>query len=229
MIHCPNCKHKIRSRAYYCPLCGTSFEDAGVSKVEIFQTERLFARRTRLSFLAYSIFDTIYLSLLLIISITTILAEGFLTNWNIRYSYIPISILTYIYILFRLAVNNPKFFPQKILIQAICLSVIGYFITRAFSVEAIFFMYIAPTIFLVSLITVSAYTYSNYKLPEKHVVSLIFMALLTIVPYILTLVLKIGNHIYPLIVACLAAASILVAFAVFAKRIWHEIKALFNI
>ncbi|HHX49379.1 MAG TPA: hypothetical protein GX709_03205 [Clostridiales bacterium] len=217
------------TRSDYCPLCGINFSEHGVSQLTINQTPRLFAKRSSLSFLSYSIFDTIYLSILLALSIPALLTEGFLTGWNIRYSYIPISVLVYLYILLRLSLNSAKFFPQRILIQAISLSFISYFIAKATGHTDIVFAYVIPTIFLVSLITVAVYVFINFKLPEKHAASIIFMALTSIVPHILTIIFGVKEKIYAIVVAGIAVLFILVTALAFAKRLKHEFDALFNI
>lgn len=229
MIQCPNCKHNIMSRSEFCPLCAANFSQLGVSELDINKTQRHFAKRSKLSFLSYSLFDTIYLSILFCVSIPAILTEGFLMNWDIRYSLIPISILVYLYILLRLTINSSKFFPQRVLIQAISLSVIGYFIMNAAREKEIFFAYISPTIFLISLITVAVYVFINFKLPKKHAASLLLMALASMSPHVLTIIWGIEKRIYAIAVAGIAAAFIIITIATFAKRLWHELKALFNV
>lgn len=229
MIKCPNCKNNIASRTYYCPLCGTSFLDAGVDQKEINATERHFPKRSNLSFLTYSVFDTVYLALMLTISVVIVLIEGFLTKWNIMYSYIVISILVYLYILLRLVSNGSSFFPQKIFMQALLLSVIFYFIGEVLPRQNIAFEYIFPTIALVSLITVSIYVLINLKYPEKHVINIIVMGLLTIIPYALNIWMKVGFKTYSLVVACIGGGFILITILAFTRRLYYEIKSLLQV
>ncbi len=227
MIYCPYCKVKISTKTNVCPLCHTDLIAAGVSVDEIKRTETAFPKRAKLPPLSTNLFDKIYLLVAINVAIVAIFVEAMSTK-HVRIAWIISALLLYFYLFLRVTLRSDDYFPQKVTGQAILLSVV-VFSTRAVLPEPrIIFEYILPTIYLVSMIIIGIYMFINYKKPNKFLLNLISIALLSVLPYIIVKIAHTKAELFALITASIGGVICVTSVIIYAKPLIAELKRKFH-
>ena len=166
MLRCPYCRITISTRTEVCPLCHVRLRDVGNSEEDIKRTARAYPPREKLKPLSGSLFDKIYLFAWLSLSIAMIVVEAALTR-RVRFSWIAVAFLIYLYFLFRILIRGGEYFPQKVTAHALILSVAIYTLRGVLPEPEIIVEYLLPTLYLISNIAIAVFLIINYKRPNR--------------------------------------------------------------
>ncbi len=228
MIKCPYCKVSIATRTNECPLCHKNLIEAGVSKEEIKKTPLDFPRMGKLPALSGTLFDKVYLLCSLNLVFISVAVELIFFK-HIRVSWLMLSILAYFYLFLRVTIKKANLFPQKVLFQAILLSVVVICTRRILPEPNIIFEFILPIIYLLSMIIMGIFFLVNYKKPSRYLLNLITIAALGLLPFGVDLIEDVKAHPMSITTAALGATMILTLFAFYAKIIVSELKRNFHV
>lgn len=228
MIKCPYCEVSISTRTDTCPLCHKSLIDAGISKEEIKKTPLDFPKRGKLPALSGTLFDKVYLLCSLAIVVCFLMVELIVFK-NIHASWFVLSLLTYFYLFLRSTIKSANLFPQKVLFQAILLSIVAISTRRIIPEPQVIFEIILPFIYLVSMIIMGIFFLINYKKPSKYLLNLISIALLGFLPFVVDFALDKSFHPLSIATASLGAIMLVMLFAFYAKTIISELKRNFHV
>lgn len=228
MIKCPYCEVSISTRTDTCPLCHKSLIDAGISKEEIKKTPLDFPKRGKLPALSGTLFDKVYLLCSLAIVVCFLMVELIIFK-NIHASWFVLSLLTYFYLFLRSTIKSANLFPQKVLFQAILLSIVAISTRRIIPEPQVIFEIILPFIYLVSMIIMGIFFLINYKKPSKYLLNLISIALLGFLPFVVDFALDKSFHPLSIATASLGAIMLVMLFAFYAKTIISELKRNFHV
>ena len=205
MVKCPYCKVSISTRTEVCPLCHKNLIEAGVSKDEIKKTPLDFPKRGKLPALSGTLFDKVYLLCALAVVLVAIAVELIVLE-KIFISWLLLSIIGYFYIFLRITIRKANFFPQKVLVQAILLSVVAISTRRIIPNPEVIFESVLPFIYLVSMIIIGIFFLIHYKKPSRYLLNLITIALLGFLPFLIDFALDI--HAHPLSIATASLGAI---------------------
>ena len=228
MIKCPYCEVSISTRTDICPLCHKSLIDAGISKEEIKKTPLDFPKRGKLPALSGTLFDKVYLLCSLAIVVCFLMVELIVFK-NIYASWFVLSLLAYFYLFLRSTIKSANLFPQKVLFQAILLSIVAISTRRIIPEPQVIFEIILPFIYLVSMIIMGIFFLINYKKPSKYLLNLISIALLGFLPFVVDFALDESFHPLSIATASLGAIMLVMLFAFYAKTIIGELKRNFHV
>ncbi len=228
MVKCPYCGVSISTRTHLCPLCHKSLIEAGISKEEIKKTPLDFPKRGKLPVLTSTLFDKVYLLCTLNFIVVAIVAELVVLN-RIKFSWLVLSLLIYFYVFLRITIKSSHLFPQKVLIQAIALSVVSIATRRILPDPDRIFEIMLPIIYLISMIIVGIFFIINYKHPSKYLLNIITIAVLGFLPIGISLFEKVPPPPLGIITAVLGAAIIITLFIFYARVIISELKRNFHV
>ena len=228
MVKCPYCKVSISTRTEVCPLCHKNLIEAGVSKDEIKKTPLDFPRRGKLPALSGTLFDKVYLLCALAVVLVAIAVELIVLE-KIFISWLLLSIIGYFYIFLRITIRKANFFPQKVLVQAILLSVVAISTRRVIPNPEVIFESVLPFIYLVSMIIIGIFFLIHYKKPSRYLLNLITIALLGFLPFLIDFALDIHAHPLSIATASLGAIILIMLFIFYAKIIISELKRSFHV
>ncbi len=228
MVKCPYCKVSISTRTEVCPLCHKNLIEAGVSKDEIKKTPLDFPRRGKLPALSGTLFDKVYLLCALAVVLVAIAVELIVLE-KIFISWLLLSIIGYFYIFLRITIRKANFFPQKVLVQAILLSVVAISTRRIIPNPEVIFESVLPFIYLVSMIIIGIFFLIHYKKPSRYLLNLITIALLGFLPFLIDFALDIHAHPLSIATASLGAIILIMLFIFYAKIIISELKRSFHV
>ena len=228
MIKCPYCKVSIATRTEECPLCHKNLIEAGVSKEEIKKTPLDFPRRGKLPALSGTLFDKVYLLCALNVVLVSFAVE-LIAFRHIKLSWLILSLIAYFYLFLRVTIRKANLFPQKVLFQAILLSVVVICTRRILPEPDAIFEFILPTIYLLSMIIMGIFFIVNYKKPSRYLLNLITIAALGFLPFGVDLIEDVHAHPMSITTAALGAAMIITLFAFYAKIIVSELKRNFHV
>lgn len=228
MIKCPYCKVSIATRTDVCPLCHKNLIEAGVSKEEIKKTPLDFPKRGKLPALSGTLFDKVYLLCALAVILVAIAVELLVFD-KIVTSWLLLSIIGYFYLFLRITIRKANFFPQKVLFQAILLSIVAVSTRRVIPNPEIIFESVLPFIFLVSMIIIGIFFLIHYKKPSRYLLNLITIALLGFLPFLIDFALDIHAHPLSIATAALGAIILIMLFVFYAKIIFSELKRNFHV
>ena len=228
MVKCPYCKVSISTRTEVCPLCHKNLIEAGVSKDEIKKTPLDFPKRGKLPALSGTLFDKVYLLCALAVVLVAIAVELIVLE-KIFISWLLLSIIGYFYIFLRITIRKANFFPQKVLVQAILLSVVAVSTRRIIPNPEIIFESVLPFIYLVSMIIIGIFFLIHYKKPSRYLLNLITIALLGFLPFLIDFALDIHAHPLSIATASLGAIILIMLFIFYAKIIISELKRSFHV
>ena len=228
MVRCPYCKVSISTRTEVCPLCHKNLIEAGVSKEEIKKTPLDFPKRGKLPALSGTLFDKVYLLCALAVILVAIAVELLVFN-KIVTSWLLLSIIGYFYLFLRITIRKANFFPQKVLFQAILLSIVAVSTRRVIPKPEILFESVLPFIFLVSMIIIGIFFLIHYKKPSRYLLNLITIALLGFLPFLIDFALDIHAHPLSIATAALGAIMLIMLFIFYAKIIFSELKRNFHV
>lgn len=223
MLRCPYCKVNISTKTTVCPLCHTDLIAAGTSPAQIKKMEPAFPKRAKLQPLRTSLFDIIYIIVALNVIAASIATELIVIG-HVKIAWIISALLLYFYVFLKVTIKKNEYFPQKVTGQALLLTVV-FFTTRTVLPEPrVIVEYILPTIYLVSTLMIGIFLLINYKKPNKFILNLISIALLSVMPYVITAIADTESRIFALITA-IAGASIFVSTVIFySKPLLSELK-----
>lgn len=228
MVKCPYCKVSISTRTEVCPLCHKNLIEAGVSKDEIKKTPLDFPKRGKLPALSGTLFDKVYLLCALAVVLVAIAVELIVLE-KIFISWLLLSIIGYFYIFLRITIRKANFFPQKVLVQAILLSVVAVSTRRIIPNPEVIFESVLPFIYLVSMIIIGIFFLIHYKKPSRYLLNLITIALLGFLPFLIDFALDIHAHPLSIATASLGAIILIMLFIFYAKIIISELKRSFHV
>ena len=228
MVKCPYCKVSISTRTEVCPLCHKNLIEAGVSKDEIKKTPLDFPKRGKLPALSGTLFDKVYLLCALAVVLVSIAVELIVLE-KIFISWLLLSIIGYFYIFLRITIRKANFFPQKVLVQAILLSVVAISTRRVIPNPEVIFESVLPFIYLVSMIIIGIFFLIHYKKPSRYLLNLITIALLGFLPFLIDFALDIHAHPLSIATASLGAIILIMLFIFYAKIIISELKRSFHV
>ena len=228
MVKCPYCKVSISTRTEICPLCHKNLIEAGVSKDEIKKTPLDFPKRGKLPALSNTLFDKVYLLCALSIVLVTIAVELIVLN-HIKYSWLLLSLVGYFYLFLRVTIKKADLFPQKVLFQAILLSVVAICTRRILPDPDVIFEIILPAIYLISMIIMGIFFIVNYKKPSRYLLNLLTIALLAFLPFGVDLIEDVQAHPLSIATATLGAITIIFLFIFYARVIISELKRNFHV
>ena len=228
MVKCPYCEVSISTRTEVCPLCHKNLIEAGVAKEEIKKTPLDFPKRGKLPALSGTLFDKVYLLCSLAIVVCFLMVELIVFK-NIYASWFVLSLLAYFYLFLRSTIKSANLFPQKVLFQAILLSIVAISTRRIIPEPQVIFEIILPFIYLVSMIIMGIFFLINYKKPSKYLLNLISIALLGFLPFVVDFALDKSFHPLSIATASLGAIMLVMLFAFYAKTIISELKRNFHV
>lgn len=228
MVKCPYCEVSISTRTEVCPLCHKNLIEAGVAKEEIKKTPLDFPKRGKLPALSGTLFDKVYLLCALAVVLVCIAVELIVFN-KIFISWLLLSIIGYFYLFLRITIRRADFFPQKVLFQAILLSIVAISTRRVIPEPETIFEIILPFIFLVSMIIIGIFFLIHYKKPSRYLINLITIALLGFLPFAIDFALDIHAHPLSIATASLGAIIVVMLFVFYAKVIISELKRNFHV
>ncbi|MBR3685764.1 MAG: hypothetical protein IKL86_05780 [Clostridia bacterium] len=228
MIKCPYCKVSIATRTDVCPLCHKNLIEAGVSKDEIKKTPLDFPKKGKVPALSGTLFDKVYLLCALNVVLVSLAVELIVFE-HIKVSWLILSIIAYFYLFLRVTIRKANLFPQKVLFQALILSVVVICTRRILPEPDAIFEYILPVIYLISMIIMGIFFIVNYKKPSRYLLNLITIAALGFLPFCVDLIEDVHAHPMSIITASLGAAILITLFAFYAKTIVSELKRNFHV
>lgn len=229
MLRCPYCRITISTRTEVCPLCHVRLRDVGNSEEDIKRTARAYPPREKLKPLSGSLFDKIYLFAWLSLSIAMIVVEAALTR-RVRFSWIAVAFLIYLYFLFRILIRGGEYFPQKVTAHALILSVAIYTLRGVLPEPEIIVEYLLPTLYLISNIAIAVFLIINYKRPNKYLLNIITVSLLSAVPFLALVVLDDYKNFALSLAAMVIGLAVIIGTIIFrAPTIISELKRKFHI
>lgn len=223
MAKCNNCNVEIISEGEKCPLCHNPVSDiTGEEKP-------LFPKRGFVPSDFFFKLDRYFVLVAILCGIISLLLEWFLTNSQIRYSYIVFAILLDIFFWLRIKFYIQKYTSAQILTQTILLSIIAASTYFALNNKGIIFEYILPIIYLLAFIAMDIYVFINIKKPKKYLVSLLMLSLLSLLPIVLYYIYGGTFIILAAIVASFGALTIVLILIFGLKRLVWEFKKILHI
>ena len=229
MLRCPYCRITISTRTEVCPLCHVRLRDVGNSEEDIKRTARAYPPREKLKPLSGSLFDKIYLFAWLSLSIAMIVVEAALTR-HVRFSWIAVAFLIYLYFLFRILIRGGEYFPQKVTAHALILSVAIYTLRGVLPEPEIIVEYLLPTLYLISNIAIAVFLIINYKRPNRYLLNIITVSLLSAVPFLALVVLDDYKNFALSLAAMVIGLAVIIGTIIFrAPTIISELKRKFHI
>ena len=229
MLRCPYCRITISTRTEVCPLCHVRLRDVGNSEEDIKRTARAYPPREKLKPLSGSLFDKIYLFAWLSLSIAMIVVEAALTK-RVRFSWIAVAFLIYLYFLFRILIRGGEYFPQKVTAHALILSVAIYTLRGVLPEPEIIVEYLLPTLYLISNIAIAVFLIINYKRPNRYLLNIITVSLLSAVPFLALVVLDDYKNFALSLAAMVIGLAVIIGTIIFrAPTIISELKRKFHI
>ncbi|MDR2267724.1 MAG: DUF6320 domain-containing protein [Christensenellaceae bacterium] len=226
-MQCPECKIEIGCRTRVCPLCHASLEEEYNNSPRL---PRYFPQRGRIPLLGTSLFDRVYL--IIAITIAAVMLTVFLLIGMFRFFWVTLAALLYLYFLIRNTIKGTDHFTHKVVLQTIVLTCISFTLPPAFTRPLVIYEYILPALYLVAIIMLGIFTLANYKMFSRHLINLVFVAILGLFPLIIIMLSSSEgrpNFIFAMVTASLAAMIIIIALASSSKRIVSELKRLFHV
>lgn len=228
MIRCPYCQVDIATRTEVCPLCHKSLTEAGVAKEEIKKTPLDFPKKAHLPWLAGTLFDKVYLLVALNLAVVLIVAE-LLVMGKIYFSWFILSLVAYFYVFLRFTLRQDNFFPQKVVGQAVILSIVALSTRRFLPEPEIIFELMLPIIYLISLIIIGIFLIINYKNPSRYLLNVITIALLGLLPFTADMLEDATAHPLAIATAVLAGVTLITLIIFYARVIISELKRNFHV
>lgn len=228
---CPHCHVTIACRTDICPLCHARLNAANGDLQELRRLPRAFAPRGKNSILDTTLFDKVFLLVLACVSLVS-LASELLISGELKFFWAILSSGLYLYFLIRATIKDTHYFSQKVVAQALVLTVLGFaFLGVMPDYRPLFaFEFILPIIYMVSMIMIAIYIILRFKSPRLYIMNLISVALLGVLPLI---VLAIGrsvpniavlNPVMAIVTAIMGAVIIITTLIFSAKKIIAELK-----
>ncbi len=229
MLKCPYCQVEISTRTEVCPLCHAKLSDAGNTREDMKKTELAYPKRGKLPFLSGNLFDKIYLLFWFAFTAVFVLTESLLTG-HARICWVVSSLMLYLYLLLRITLRGGSYFPQKITAHAVLLSVVVYTFSGVLPEPIVIFEFILPAVYLVSLLAICVFIAINYKHPDRYLLNIISIGLLSALPFLI--VMLTDSHANPIMSAVtlsIGVSAIAVTVIFKARHIVNELKRKFHV
>lgn len=223
MLRCPYCKVDISTKTDVCPLCHTNLVTAGVPKTEIKRMEHSFPRRSKLPPFSSNLFDIVYIVVALNVIIASIFVELLITQ-HVKVTWIIAALALYFYVFLRVTLRRDEYFPQKVAGQALLLTVVVYSTRAVLPEPRIIIEYILPAIYLASVLMIGIFLLINYKKPNRYLLNLISIALLSVMPYVLVMIANTESPLFSFITAIIGGLIFVTAMIFYAKPILSELR-----
>jgi|AGTN01.2.fsa_nt_gi hypothetical protein len=227
-MKCSHCNVEINFRTPVCPLCHSPFSRENGSLDAMKKLPRAFPKLGRPPVLGTTMFEKVYFFTALSIALITLVAE-FSVYMKVRWFWIVSAGLVYVYFLIRGTIQDTKYFSQKVLAQAVFLSIIGFTLQNVLERPFYVFEYILPTIYLISMIMIGIYILANLKNQRKHLIHLLSVALLAFMPFAVVLGGSSPNWILTVITASLGGLIIIITIIGSMRNIVSEFRRLFHL
>ncbi|MFA5448896.1 MAG: DUF6320 domain-containing protein [Clostridia bacterium] len=231
-MRCSHCNISIGCRTPVCPLCHAPFSRENGSLATAIRLPRAFPARSKSPLFGTLLFDKIYAIVALNITLIAFAAELIILGYP-KISWVVVAGLFYLYFLIRSTLQDTKYFSQKVLGQAIFLSVLAIALQEVISAPFFIYEYILPSIYMVSMVMIAIYILIRLKSPRKYLFHLISVALLAFLPFAVVLAERAdghsANYIMAVVTAVFGAVIILTTVSLSAQRIVSEIKRIFHI
>lgn len=229
MIVCPRCNITIGCRTTVCPLCHAPLDLSDGRAARLRALPVPYPRITGTPRTGHALFEPLYFCISLALILVAFLTEGIVTT-TVRFSYFVAAGLVYLYILIRKTFTNTRFFPQKIVVQAVALSVLAV-AAAGFLPEHIVFTIVLPLIHLVSLLAVVVFVSVHFRSPRQYLISLFAVALLGFFPLIGVIFFQPPDYTFvPAVVTASFSLTAIVSLFVFgAKKFLRELRRNFHL
>lgn len=225
---CPNCGVTIGCKTDICPLCHTDLLAAGGDPTELKRIERAYPTVKKFPLARGLVFELVYIILALVASIVALSVEWVLAG-KIRFSFILMAVLLYLYVLFRYTIKNDKYFTQKVALQALVLSVVVFSVRGALPDATIILNWVLPVLYLVSMLLVAVYILIHIKAPRRHLINLLSLALLGFLPFALGFALKEGPSVLSMTTAGIGGVVIICSLVFSFRKVISELKRIFHV
>ena len=217
-MFCENCKINFDTDTGSCPLC---FEKIGDPKYE----DRLFPPRPKtITRKAMGEFNKAYFFATVVISGVLGVINYFATK-RLTWSLLVLSCLVYLYALVRNTILAKSEIAAKTLIQAVLMSLFLYAIDY-FATDNIMWSlkYAVPFLLVASTLLLTILALSNKRKWRDFTLSVLFMALVGFVPFVLYLT-GVINVFWPSLIAFLYSAATVMGMLIFHhQKLTNEIK-----
>lgn len=231
-MRCSHCNITIGGRTPVCPLCHAPFSRENGSLSEALRLPRAFAKRSKSPFLGTLLFDKVYMIVALNIALISFVTEFIVLGFP-KFSWVILAGLFYLYFLIRSTLQDTNYFSQKVLGQAILLSILSIALQGIIPAPFFVYEYILPSIYMVSMVMIAIYILVRLKSPRKYLFHLISVALLAFLPFAVVFSERAlehtPNYIMAVITAVFGGVIILTTVSLSAKKIVSEIKRIFHI
>ena len=229
MLKCPYCRVEISTRTEFCPLCHAKLTDVGNTGADMKRTEVAYPKRGKLPFLSGNLFDKIYLLFWLTFTAVFVLTESLISG-KPRICWVVSSLLIYLYLLLRVTLRGGSYFPQKITAHAILLSIVVSTFSGVISEPIVIFEFVLPAVYLASLLAISVFIAINYKHPDRYLLNIISIGLLSVLPFLIVMVTdRHANPIMSAVTLALGITAIAVTCIFKARHIINELKRKFHV
>lgn len=229
MLRCPYCKITISTRTDVCPLCHVRLTDVGNSKEDVKRTPRAYPQRAKLPPLSGTLFDKVYLFAWLSLSLAMIIVEAIVTR-HVRFSWISVTFLLYLYLLFRILLRGSEYFPQKVTVHALILTVVIYSLRSVLPEPEIIAEFLLPILYLVSTIAIAVFLIVNYKRPNRYLLNVLTVSLMCVIPFLALVILDDYKNFALSLATMILGLAVVIGTLIFkAKTILSELKRKFHL
>ena len=226
-MKCDACNVHIACRTTVCPLCRRKLCEA--NSPEYVFAKRAFPLPPKTYFLNTSLFDVLYVTVALFLSLVAFVAE-IAASRRVAYAYIVVAFLFYLYFLIRGTIQNTNFFTQKVLAQALALTAIAFSLSAVLPRPQAVFEYVLPSIYLASILAQSVYIFTRIRKARKHLMNLLSVALLAFFPFAVVMISpQMSNVVLNIVTASVGGLTLLGAVTLSSKKILQELKKVFDI
>lgn len=228
VLICPHCQTKIACKTKVCPLCQKEIM-SNEANCEIYpSTERAFPIRKINRAPQEVAFFKIYLAISIVIVTTSIILNIILTP-TIDWAFFVFACVLYIFFLVKGTILDTKYFSEKVITQAIVLNLVVMGLQFVLNTNLWAFEFVLPFIDMVSMIMIGIYIIIQVKKDKPFLVNIIEIGILGIVPWIVVVCNDV-TVVWPSIVtASLSISSIITAIICAPKKLWRNLKKIFNI
>ena len=225
MIRCPKCDVVIACRTETCPLCG---EKLNLTPEQRRTLPRAFPPRGRAPLFSNASFDRLYWLVSLVVILVSFVTEGVVTH-RVPWSLAILGFIIYFYFLIRSTLQDTTYFSQKVVVQAVLLSVVAVCIRGVLPNPHLIFEWILPIIYLVAMALNGIYIMLHFHSSRKFLLNLITVALMCFIP-ICALKIAGGSFLTPSIVAAVFGGVVIFLTLAFSyRKVLAELKRIFHL
>ncbi|MFI3228792.1 MAG: DUF6320 domain-containing protein [Bacillota bacterium] len=232
-MKCVHCGVTIAGRSEVCPLCHANLAVSGTtSDRELRSLPKAFPTRATSKLLMTNVFDKVYILVASIIVAILAIVELVIFK-RVHYVLLVFAGAIYFYFLIRSTLHNSKHFSQKVMAQALFISIFCVLIQALFDFDNVFvFEYGLPVLYIIALIAEGVNLIIHIKRPRIHLMTLIATAFLSTVPTIVVnAIIKqpLDTNLLPIIVGGVGAIVGLLTIILWFRRVLEELQRWFHI